>query len=82
MEAMWTRYLPHLDVVRQCLEDGLLGEVFSVSADHGQPLWPGGPQRLSDPALAGGAMLDLGVYPMHFATSSSAASPTSRRRGP
>ena len=66
MEAMWTKHLPHIDVVRQCLEGGLLGEVVSVSADHGQPLWPGGPQRMSDPALAGGAMLDLGVYPMHF----------------
>ena len=67
MEAMWSKHLPHIDVVRHCLEDGLLGEVVSVSADHGQPLWPGGPQRLSDPALAGGAMLDLGVYPMSFA---------------
>jgi predicted dehydrogenase len=67
MEAMWTKHLPHVDVVRRALEQDLLGGVVSVAADHGQRLWPDGPQRLSDPALAGGAMLDLGVYPMSFA---------------
>ncbi len=68
MEAMWTRFLPHIDVVRQVLEQGLIGDVESVYADHGQLLWPDGPQRLSDPALAGGALLDLGVYTMSFAS--------------
>ena len=67
MEAMWTRFLPHLDVVRRCLEDELLGDVQTVLADHGQHLYPDGPQRLSDPALAGGALLDLGIYPVSFA---------------
>ena len=68
MEAMWTRFLPHVDVLRQLLESGDLGEVQTVFADHGQPLYPGGPQRLSDPALAGGALLDLGIYPISFAS--------------
>ena len=67
MEAMWTRFLPHIDVVRQCLEDGTLGELVSVEADHGQPLYPNGPQRLADPELAGGALLDLAIYPISFA---------------
>ena len=67
MEAMWTRFLPHLDVVRQCLDQGLLGEVHTVLADHGQRLYPDGPERLASPALAGGALLDLGVYPISFA---------------
>lgn len=67
VEAMWTRFLPHLDVVRGCLEDDLLGEVRAVEADHGQRLYPDGPQRLGDPALAGGALLDLAVYPVSFA---------------
>lgn len=67
VEAMWTRFLPHIDVVRRCLEDGLLGEVKAVEADHGQLLYPGGPQRLADPALGGGALLDLAIYPISFA---------------
>ena len=67
MEAMWTRFLPHIDVVRRCLEDGLLGEVHTVHADHGQPLYPDGPPRLAEPSLAGGALLDLGIYPVSFA---------------
>lgn len=67
VEAMWTRFLPHIDVVRGCLEDGLLGEVRAVEADHGQLLYPDGPERLADPALAGGALLDLAIYPVSFA---------------
>jgi predicted dehydrogenase len=66
MEAMWTRFLPHVDVVRRSVEAGLLGEVHTVMADHGQRLWPDGPQRLADRALAGGSLLDLGVYPLSF----------------
>jgi predicted dehydrogenase len=68
MEAMWTRFLPHIDVVRQVLERGLLGDVHTVMADHGQALYPQGPRRLADPELAGGALLDLGVYPVSFAS--------------
>ena len=67
VEAMWTRFLPHIDVVRRCLEEGVLGEVIAVEADHGQLLYPNGPRRLADPALAGGALLDLAIYPISFA---------------
>lgn len=67
MEAMWSRFLPHYDVVRQAVEKGLIGDVVWVAADHGQALHPDGPRRLSDPELAGGALLDLGVYPLSFA---------------
>lgn len=67
VEAMWTRFLPHVDVVRGCLQDGLLGDIRAVEADHGQLLYPDGPQRLADPALAGGALLDLAIYPISFA---------------
>ncbi len=66
-EAMWSRYLPHYDVIRRTVEAGTLGEVVLVDADHGQLLWPHGPARLSQPELAGGALLDLGVYPVSFA---------------
>ncbi len=67
IEAMWARFLPHYDVIRQVVENGLIGDVTTVYADHDQPLYPDGPDRLANPALAGGALLDLGVYPMSFA---------------
>lgn len=65
-EAMWSRYLPHYDVVRRTVAAGELGELVFAEADHGQRLWPDGPARLGDPALAGGSLLDLGVYPISF----------------
>jgi len=65
MEAMWTRFLPRTDIVRQLLADGTLGELHALLADHGQSL----PhvERLHEPGLAGGALLDLGVYPVSYA---------------
>lgn len=66
LEAMWTRFLPHIDVVRQLLADGALGDIETVFADHGQWFAEDPEFRLFDPAKAGGAMLDLGVYPVSF----------------
>ncbi|WP_295128024.1 Gfo/Idh/MocA family protein [uncultured Leifsonia sp.] len=68
MEAMWTRYLPQTDIVRQLLDSGALGEVRVVTADFGgrAPFDPAG--RLWNPALAGGALLDLGVYVVSWAS--------------
>jgi predicted dehydrogenase len=68
MEAMWTRFLPQTDVIRQLLADGTLGEVVTVLADHGQIFDPDPAGRMFNPALAGGALLDLGVYPISFAS--------------
>ena len=68
MEAMWTRFLPQTDVIAQLLADGVLGEVGTVLADHGQYFEPDPRSRLFDPHLAGGALLDLGVYPISFAS--------------
>lgn len=64
MEAMWTRHLPHQRVLRQVLANGDLGKIVSAQADHGQYLWH--VPRLTDPALGGGALLDLGVYSLSF----------------
>ena len=66
MEAMWTRHLPHIALVREWLRQGRVGEVVAVTADHGQSLDLPATHRLKDPALAGGALLDLGVYPVAF----------------
>lgn len=68
MEAMWTRFLPHVVALRSVLERGDIGEVVSVIADHGQAFghMPA-THRLHNPELAGGALLDLGVYPVSFA---------------
>ncbi len=65
MEAMWTRHLPHMHLMRDLIAQGELGEVVTVIADHGQKLTH--VTRLMDPSLAGGALLDLGVYPIAFA---------------
>lgn len=81
VEAMWTRFLPHIDVVRRCLEDGVLGEITTVEADHGQQLYPDGPRRMADPALAGGALLDLAIYPIAFAHLALGAFTTVRATG-
>jgi len=68
MEAMWPRFLPQTDVLRQLLDDGVLGELRTVLADHGQYFKPDPSHRLFAPELAGGAMLDLGIYPVSFAS--------------
>ena len=67
MEAMWTRFLPHMRQVRSWIQAGRIGEVRSLHADHTQRLPLDDAHRLNDPALAGGALLDLGVYPISFA---------------
>lgn len=67
MEAMWARFLPQYDVLRGVLAAGLLGEVVEVAADHGQAMPIDPAHRMNDPELGGGALLDLGVYPVSFA---------------
>jgi predicted dehydrogenase len=67
MEAMWARFLPHYAKVREIVTSGVLGPIHSIHADHGQRLADQGIARLIDPHLAGGALLDLGVYPVSFA---------------
>ena len=68
MEAMWTRFLPHTAIVRDWLARGVLGDVVTVTADHGQWFAEDAGFRLFAPELGGGALLDLGVYPVSFAS--------------
>lgn len=65
MEAMWTRFLPMMDKVRQLLAEGAIGEVRMLAADFGFRCGDKTEkQRILDPALAGGALLDVGIYPL------------------
>lgn len=66
MEAMWTRYLPHMIRIREILAAGTIGEVRSVFADHTQRISSDPAHRLNALELGGGALLDLGIYPMSF----------------
>ena len=67
MEAMWSRFLPHYQLVREIVHSGELGELVALYADHGQPLPAEKYYRLHAPELAGGALLDLGIYPISLA---------------
>lgn len=67
LEAMWTRWLPHMLEIHEVIAAGDIGAVRELIVDHTQ-LLPSDPHhRLNDPALGGGALLDLGVYPISFA---------------
>lgn len=67
MEAMWTRFLPIYEVARSWIDDGRIGEVRQITASFGfaAPVMP--EHRLFNPDLAGGSLLDVGVYPLHLA---------------
>lgn len=65
-EAMWTRYMPGLSIIKEIISSGKIGQVDSVEADFSVPI--SHVKRLYDPALAGGTLLDLGVYTLTFAS--------------
>ena len=68
MEAMWTRFLPHVVAIRELIATGALGDIVAVEADHGK-WFPRDPDfRLFAPELGGSALLDLGIYPISFAS--------------
>ncbi len=65
-EAIWTRYIPARELVARLLSEGVIGEPLSLEAEFSVPLKH--IQRMYDPALAGGALLDLGMYCLTFAS--------------
>ncbi|MFE4758175.1 Gfo/Idh/MocA family protein [Streptomyces mirabilis] len=67
MEAMWTYVNPAVLRMRELIADGAIGEVRSVHADFSISLPYDADHRLHDPQQGGGALLDLGVYPVSFA---------------
>lgn len=64
-EAIWTRYMPSRKMIDEIVESGVIGQPTSLTANLGYVL--GHVERMKNPALAGGALLDLGVYPINFA---------------
>ncbi len=69
MEAMWSRFLPVMVRVREWLAEGKIGEVKMLAADFGFGSDPNAAKsRLYDPALGGGALMDVGIYPVSFAS--------------
>ncbi|MBI4658725.1 MAG: Gfo/Idh/MocA family oxidoreductase [Verrucomicrobia bacterium] len=68
MEALWTRFFPLMAKLREMLRQGAIGEVRMLTADFGfrAPLDPN--SRLFNPADGGGALLDVGIYPISLAS--------------
>ena len=65
-EAIWTRYMPMLATIREVLGSGIIGEPKTLTANLGYLIER--VARLQEPALAGGALLDVGVYTLNFAS--------------
>lgn len=64
MEAMWTWYLPAVLKAQEWVADGRIGELRHVKADFGYPQRFDPQSRMYSPELAGGCLLDMGVYPI------------------
>ncbi len=64
-EAIWTRYQPMRQIIRQVLDEGVIGTPGLITANLCYPV--SDRPRIVDPALAGGALLDVGVYALNFA---------------
>ena len=68
MEGMWTRFFPLMEEVRRLVSEGAIGEVRMLNVDFGFRADLDPASRLFDPKLGGGALLDVGVYCVSFAS--------------
>ncbi|MFZ5988115.1 MAG: Gfo/Idh/MocA family protein [Bacillota bacterium] len=68
MEAMWTRFFPCIVELNRILEEKQIGDVKMLRADFGISREPDPTDRKINPDLGGGALLDLGIYPISFAS--------------
>ena len=64
-EAIWTRYMPSRQIINDTIKSGIIGKVTSLTANLGYVI--NKVPRLIEPELAGGALLDVGVYTINFA---------------
>lgn len=69
MEALWTKFMPHYNKVLEMVRNGDIGEMKSVLVNFGFKPMPPVPQRLFDPALGGGTIMDIGIYNVFIALS-------------
>lgn len=69
MEALWTKFMPHYELLMQWIRDGKLGSIQNLSINFGFAPTPPVPARLLDPALGGGSLLDIGIYNVFMAIS-------------
>ncbi|GAA6138438.1 Gfo/Idh/MocA family oxidoreductase [Arenicella sp. 4NH20-0111] len=67
MEAVWTRFLPVYNDIRRWIDEGKIGEVQMIDASFGFAMGYDSNHRINNPKLAGGSLLDLGIYPITFA---------------
>ncbi len=65
-EAMWSRFQPIQKTINEIIKSGRIGEVTQVTAFTGGEMT--NVKRLTEPELAGGALLDVGIYPLNFAS--------------
>ena len=63
MEAMWSRFMPSILAAKSCIDAGNIGVIKTIHADFGFNAVFDEKSRLFDPALGGGAFLDIGIYP-------------------
>lgn len=64
-EAIWTRYMPSRKIINDLLDEKVVGDVRKMTANLNYPLLD--KERIVKPELAGGALLDVGIYPLNFA---------------
>ncbi|MEK6782849.1 MAG: Gfo/Idh/MocA family oxidoreductase [Bacteroidota bacterium] len=67
MEAFWTRFLPHYEKMRHLIKEGKVGNIKYLHAEFGFLPTPPFAPRIYDPALGGGSLLDIGIYPVFLA---------------
>ena len=67
MEALWSRFLPNIIKTKELCDSGIIGKPQHLAADFGFKATFDPNSRLFDPQLGGGALLDIGIYPLFFA---------------
>lgn len=65
LEAVWTRFQPAVNLIKECIASGEIGEPRFIEATFGLAI--SHKERVASPELGGGALLDLGIYPLNFA---------------